>query len=79
MKKPELRLAYRGPQAPGRIGWCGDIVLADVCDEVELLDPPENLAPLMAQANAYLSIAEAGDEEAERWRAPWGKRYSSYP
>lgn len=46
---------------------------------MELLDPPENLAPLMAQANAYLSIAEAGDEEAERMARAMGKTIFQLP
>ena len=78
VKKPELRwhIAGTGSRQDRLVR---DIVLADVCDEVELLDPPENLAPLMAQANAYLSIAEAGDEEAERMARAMGKTIFQLP
>lgn len=78
VKKPELRwhIAGTGSRQDRLVR---DIVLADVCDEVELLDPPENLAPLMAQANAYLSIAEAGDEEAERMARAMGKTVFQLP
>ena len=78
MKKPELRwhIAGTGSRQDRLVR---DIVLADVCDEAELLDPPENLAPSMAQANAYLSIAEAGDEEAERMARAMGKTIFQLP
>lgn len=78
VKKPELRwhIAGTGSRQDRLVR---DIVLADVCDEVELLNPPENLAPLMAQANAYLSIAEAGDEEAERMAHAMGKTVFQLP
>ncbi len=55
------------------------IVLHDVCETVELLDVPENLAPLMAQANAYLAVDEAGDAEAERMARAMGKPVLHWP
>lgn len=55
------------------------IVLHDVCETVELLDVPENLAPLMAQANAYLAVDEAGDEEAEQMARAMGKKVLHWP
>lgn len=55
------------------------IVLHDACETVELLDAPQNLAPLMAQANAYLAMGEAGDEEAERMARAMGKTVLHWP
>ena len=54
-------------------------MLHDVCETVALLDVPENLAPLMAQANAYLAVDEAGDAEAERMARAMGKPVLHWP
>lgn len=65
-QRPELRWHIAAGPGTWYDKLLREIVLNDVCETVELLDAPENPAPLIAQANAYLSITDAGDEEAER-------------
>lgn len=56
-----------------------EIVLNDVCETVEMMEIPKNIAPFMAQANAYLAIDEAGDEEAEQMAYAMGKTILHLP
>ena len=77
-RRPELRWHIVGA-GERRDRLVQAIVLHDVCETVELLDVPENLAPLMAQANAYLAVDEAGDEEAEQMARAMGKEVLHWP
>lgn len=77
-RRPELRWHIAGA-GERRDRLVHAIVLHDVCETVELLDVPENLAPLMAQANAYLAVDEAGDEEAEQMARAMGKKVLHWP
>lgn len=70
--RPDLRWHIAGAGA-WRDRLVREIVLNDVCETVELMEPPQNPAPFIAQTNAYLSIDEAGDEEAERMARAMGK------
>lgn len=77
-RRPELRwhIAGTGSRQDQLVR---SIVVHDVCETADLLDVPENLAPLMAQANAYLAIDEAGDAEAERMARAMGKTVLHWP
>lgn len=88
-KIPALAAAWqqRRPALRWHIAGAGErwnrlvqaIALHDVCETVDLLDLPENFAPLMAQANAYLSIDETGDAEAARMAQAMGKTILHWP
>lgn len=88
-KVPALAAAWkqRRPELRWHIAGSGTrwdrlvraIVLHDVCETVELLEIPDNLAPLMAQANAYLAIDEAGDADAERMAQAMEKKVLHLP
>ena len=71
-RRPELRWHVMGEGA-WRDRLVQKTVLADVCDVLEPVDAPHNLAPLLAQANAYLALEEGGDPEAERMARAMGK------
>ena len=77
-RRPELRWHIAGTGAR-HDRLVRAIVLHDVCETVELLEIPDNLAPLMAQANAYLAIDEAGDADAERMAQVMGKKVLHLP
>ena len=77
-RRPELRWHIAGDGA-WRDWLIREIVLADVCDEVELTDAGENAAPLIAQANAYLALADVGDTEAEGMARAMGKPVLHFP
>lgn len=88
-KIPALAAAWqqRRPALRWHIAGAGErwnrlvqaIALHDVCETVDLLDLPENFAPLMAQANAYLSIDETGNAEAARMAQAMGKTILHWP
>lgn len=74
MKKtrPELRWHIIG-EGSRRDRVLHQIVLCDVCEEMDVTDRPADIAPLLAQANAYLALPESGERDAERMARAMGK------